>query len=188
MCLVICQSTILYNIRSVCMLLGRVPAILLCDVCNNLLLHAMGQWSCYSCNGQWFNKTITIHMCLLFIQRYSFQFPEFSNLSNLNLLNQLICAILWLLHGEYRFPEKNSSTFQGLFQGHFRSFQGHFQVRSRYIAVKKYRITRQNLEFPCNLPIKSPITQNWYMEIAFFFTFLYVVFFIEMRSIYDNSR
>ena len=64
MCLVICQSTILYNIRSVCML---------------------------------FNKTITIHMYLLFIQRYSFQFPEFSNLSNSNLLNQLICAILWLL-------------------------------------------------------------------------------------------
>ena len=48
------------------MLLGCVPATLLCDVCNNLLLHAMGQWSCYSCNGQWFNKTITIHMWLLF--------------------------------------------------------------------------------------------------------------------------
>ena len=97
MCLVICQSTILYNIRSVCMLLGRVPATLLCDVCNNLLLHAMGQWSSYSCNAQWFNKTITIHMYLHFIQRYSFQFPEFSNLSNSNLLNELICAILWLL-------------------------------------------------------------------------------------------
>ena len=55
-------------------------------------------------------------------------------------------------HGEYRFPEKNSSTFQGIFQGHFRSFQGHFQGSSRCIAVKKYRITQQNLEFPCNLP------------------------------------
>ena len=34
-------------------------------------------------------------MYLLFIQRYSFQFPEFSNLSNSNLLNQLVmCKIL----------------------------------------------------------------------------------------------
>ena len=50
------------------------------------------------------------------------------------------------------FQKKNSSTFQGLFQGLFRNFQGHFQCRSRCIAVKKYRVTQQNLEFACNLP------------------------------------
>ena len=34
-------------------------------------------------------------------------------------------------HGEYRFPEKKHlSTFQGLLQGHFCSFQGHFQCYS----------------------------------------------------------
>ena len=33
--------------------------------------------------------------------------------------------------------EKKSSTFQGLFQGHFRCFQGHFHCHSRRIAVKK---------------------------------------------------
>ena len=90
-------------------------------------------------------------------------------------------------HGEYRFPEKNSSTFQGLFQGHFSSFQGHFQGRSTCIAVKKYRKTWQNLEFLCNLPSshQSLRTGTWK---SLFFHISYGFFFIEMRSIYDNSR
>ena len=82
--------------------------------------------------------------------------------------------------GEYRFPEKKSSTFQGLFQGHFRSFQGHFQCHSRCITVKKYRVTQQNLEFPCNLPPshRSVRTGRWKL----LFWTLFCVFFIEINS------
>ena len=107
---------------------------------------------------------------------------------NGNVVNHFYYADdLVLLHGEYRFPEKKSSTFQGLFQGHFSSFQGHFQGRSTCIAVKKYRKTRQNFEFICNLPSSHQSLRTGTWKLLFFFTYLYV-FFIDRRSIYDNSR
>ena len=88
----------------------------------------------------------------------------------------LACRIT---NGEYRFAEKNWSTFQGLFQGHFHTFQGHFHCRSRCITVKKYRVTGQNLEFPCNLPSshRSVRTGRWKLLLFFFFfTFFVFVF------------
>ena len=90
-------------------------------------------------------------------------------------------------HGEYRFPEKNSSTFHGLFQGHFRTFQGHFHCRSMCITVKKYRVTGQNLEFPCNLPSSHRSVRTGRWKWLFFLHFL-CFFFIEIRLIYNNLR
>ena len=90
---------------------------------------------------------------------------------------------MFSLHGEYRFPEKNSSTFQGLFQGYFYSFQGHFQRHSRCVTIKKYRVTRQNLEFVCNSPLshRSLRMGRWKLPLV-------GIIFIEMRFIHDNSR
>ena len=76
-------------------------------------------------------------------------------------------------HGEYRFPKKVKHYIQGLFQGQFRSFQGLFQCRSRCITVKKYRVTRLNLEFPCDLlsTHKSFRTGRWNIFFRYFCTF-----------------
>ena len=90
-------------------------------------------------------------------------------------------------HGEYMFPGKSSSTFQGLFQGHFSSFQGHFQGRSTCVAVKKHRKLNKILNF---YVLYHQVTNH--SELVHgnrFFSYIFWVFFpIEMRSIYDNSR
>ena len=73
---------------------------------------------------------------------------------------------------------------QALFQGYFRSFQGHFQCHSRCVAIKKYRVTWENLEFVCNLPSSHRSLRMGRWKLPFVGNF----FFIEMRFIYDNSR
>ena len=116
---------------------------------------ACWRWMLFTYTSQWFQRKRWKGKWQIETHHHIDDFVQDCSIST-----ALTMEILQSCHGEYRFPEKNLNTFQGLFPGHFRSFKGHFQCRSRCIAVKTYTVTRQNLEFPCNLP--SRITQNRY--------------------------
>ena len=88
-------------------------------------------------------------------------------------------------HGEYRFTEKKfkhfSRTFSRTFSQFSRTFSLLFQVHR---SKKSYRVTRQNLEFPCNSPQVTDHSERADGN-CFFWTFFP---YIEMRFIDDNSR
>ena len=60
--------------------------------------------------------------------------------------------ITWWVQNSRKKKKKKPKQFSRPFPRHFRSFQGHLRCCSRCIAVEKYMVTWQNLEFPCNLP------------------------------------